>query len=120
MREEDACAVWDAEGTWTSRSRRSRSPTTARRMLAICSSHGDRCSSAPRCSTWSSGSRAELRPESGASFRSGARTVVDGCGSFLEEAAVAPAPHRDDLADDRLGDLLRSFGAEVEAGRAVD
>jgi hypothetical protein len=45
---------------------------------------------------------------------------VDRCRSFLEEAAVAPAPYRDDLADDRLGDLLRPFGAEVRAGRAVD
>src|SRR4029078_8961586 len=53
-------------------------------------------------------------------FGARAGPVVDRTGSFLEEPPPPAVPHSDDLRDDRLGDLIRSLGAEIETGRPVD
>src|SRR6476646_954137 len=55
-----------------------------------------------------------------AGFGAGAWSVVDRAGSFLEEAASSTVPHRHDLRNDRLRDLVGSLGAEVETRRSVD
>ena len=46
--------------------------------------------------------------------------VVDRARPLLQEAAAAGAPDGHDLGDDRLRDLLGTFGAQVQARRAVD
>ena len=55
-----------------------------------------------------------------AGLRARCGPVVDGARPLLEEPAVAGSSDGDDLGDDRLRDLLRTFGAEVQARRAVD
>src|SRR5436853_7849240 len=51
-------------------------------------------------------------------FAARPRAIVDRPGAFLQESAVALMPNRHDLGDDRLGYLVRSFGAEVQPGGA--
>ncbi len=53
-------------------------------------------------------------------LRARSRAVVDRARPLLEKPASPGAFHRDDVGHDRLRDLLRTLGPEVEAGRVVD
>ena len=46
--------------------------------------------------------------------------LVDRAGAVAQEAASAAVPERDDLGDDRGGDLLGSLGPEVQTRRPAD